>query len=160
MLEKKPNRLRNSAAAGALAVSLIGGFEGLRQSAYPDPATRGKPWTLCYGHTGGVTPGERASLAECKALLLADLDREADGLDKCLHPPRPLTDGQYVAVLSLAHNIGVGGVCRSSVVRLLNAGDIEGGCNALIRFDRAAGVTMPGLTRRRAKERELCLMEE
>ena len=152
------NRHLKKASIATLALSVIGGAEGLRQSAYPDPATRGHPWTICYGHTGGVTPGERASLAECKALLLADLDREADGLDKCLHAP--MTDARYVAVLSLAHNIGVGGVCRSSVVSLLNAGDITGGCNALLKYNRAAGVVFPGLTRRREKERELCLMEE
>lgn len=158
------NRHLKKASVAALAVSVVGGAEGLRQTAYPDPATRGKPWTICYGATmiqgRAVLPGERKSIEECKALLLADLDREANGLDTCLHPPRPLTDGQYVAVLSLAHNIGVGGVCRSSVVRRLNAGDIEGGCNALLHFNRAAGITMPGLTRRRERERELCLMEE
>jgi lysozyme len=155
---KKRNRLHKSGIAAALAVSVVGGFEGLRQNAYPDPATRGKPWTVCYGHTGpDVTPGERASLAKCKDLLLADLDREADGIERCIHAP--MTDARYVAVLSLAHNIGVGGVCRSSVVARLNAGDVRGGCDALLHFNRAAGFVMPGLTRRREKERELCLAE-
>jgi lysozyme len=150
------NRHLKKAGVAALAVSVIGGAEGLRQAAYPDPATRGKPWTICYGHTGrDVRLGERASLAECKALLMADLGKEADGVDRCIH--RELTDGQYVAVLSLAHNIGVGGVCRSSVVRDINAGDIEGACNALMGYTRAAGVVMPGLVRRRQAERALCL---
>jgi len=158
---KKPNRMRQSATACALAVSLVGGFEGVRQNAYPDPATRGDPWTICYGHTGAdVTPGQRVSLAECHRLLLADLDREAAGIDKCLRPPQPMTDGRYVAVLSLAHNIGVPGVCRSSVVRKLNAGDVQGGCDSLLLYNRAAGLVMPGLTRRREKERELCLLED
>jgi lysozyme len=144
------------ASIAALAVAVIGGAEGLRQSAYPDPATRGHPWTICYGHTGpDVHPGERASLAQCKDLLAADLGREADGIDACLHAP--LTDGQYVAVLSLAHNIGVGGVCRSSVVRELNAGHVAAGCNALLQYTHAAGVVMPGLVSRRQRERALCL---
>lgn len=155
----KPNRLRQHATAAALAVSFIGGFEGLRQVAYPDPATRGKPWTVCYGATmvdgHAVTPGERESLAQCKAILLADLDREANGIEKCLHAP--MTDARYVAVLSLVHNIGVTGVCHSSVVKKLNAGDLQGGCDALLHFDRAAGFVMPGLTRRREAERRLCL---
>ncbi|MDI9847390.1 lysozyme [Rhodoblastus sp. 17X3] len=155
---KKRNRLHKSGVAAALAVSVVGGFEGLRQSAYPDPATRGAPWTDCYGHTGpDVKPGVRESVAQCKAILLADLDKEADGIERCIHVT--LTDGQYVAVLSLAHNIGVGGVCRSSVVARLNAGDIRGGCDALLHFNRAAGFVMPGLTRRREKERALCLQD-
>lgn len=156
--QKKPGRLRRSATAGVLAVSLVGGFEGLRQNAYPDPATRGKPFTVCYGHTGpDVTPGVRKSLAECKAILLADLDKHAAGLDKCVTAHMP--DARYVAVLSLAYNIGVDAACKSSVVRKLNAGDVEGGCNALMLYNRAAGVVFPGLTNRRAKERELCLRE-
>ena len=149
------NRLRKSAGAMALAVSLIGGFEGLRQSAYPDPASRGAPWTICYGHTGHVSEGDRDSLAQCKALLLADLDKEAAGIDKCIHVPLP--DPRYVAVLSLAHNIGVSGVCRSSIVKDLNSGDTKAACDGFLHYDKAAGITMPGLTRRREAEKNLCL---
>lgn len=151
------NKLHKSAGAATLAVAVIGGAEGLRQNAYPDPATRGKPWTICYGHTGNVQPGERASIAECKALLLSDLDKEADGIEKCIRVE--MTDGQYVAVLSLAHNIGVAGVCKSSVARDFNAGRVTQACNDLLKFDRAAGIQMPGLTKRRQRERELCLSE-
>jgi lysozyme len=149
------NRIQKGGTAAALAVSVIGGAEGLRQNAYPDPATRGNPWTICYGHTGHVTPGERESLAECKALLLADLDAEANGIERCVHVP--MSDARYVAVLSLAHNIGVGGVCRSSVVRELNAGEDAAACDSFLKFNRAAGFVMPGLTRRREEERALCL---
>ena len=149
------SKVRKSATIGALAVSLVGGAEGLRQTAYPDPASHGAPWTICYGHTGGVKPGERESIQQCKALLLADLDREGDGIEKCIH--YPMTDGQYVAVLSLAHNIGVGGVCRSSVARDFNEGDPRQACNDLLKFNRAGGVVFPGLTKRRQRERELCL---
>jgi lysozyme len=155
MAEQPPNQVRKNAAVAALALSVVGGFEGLRQTAYPDPATRGAPWTICYGHTGHVTPGERDSLAQCKALLLADLDREADGIERCIHVPMP--DARYVAVLSLAHNIGVAGVCRSSIARDLNAGEVQAACDAFLRYDRAAGIVMPGLTRRREQERALCM---
>jgi lysozyme len=152
------NKHLKKASVAALAVSVIGGAEGLRQSAYPDPATRGKPWTVCYGHTGrDVTPETRRSLAECKALLLADLDREADGIDRCV--TAPMGDARYVAVLSLAHNIGVGGVCRSSIVADLNAGRDARACDDFRKYNRAAGVVFPGLTRRREAERRLCLKE-
>jgi lysozyme len=149
------NRLQKHGTAAALAVSLIGGFEGLRQTAYPDPASRGDPWTICYGHTGHVTPGERESLAQCKALLLADLDKEADGVERCISAPMP--DARFVAVLSLAHNIGIRGVCRSSIARDLNAGDTQRACDDFLKYDRAVGVVFPGLTRRRKAERALCL---
>lgn len=149
------NRLQKGGAIAALAVSFIGGAEGLRQTAYPDPATRGQPWTICYGHTGHVTPGERASLAQCKALLLADLNKEDNAIEKCIHVP--MSDAREVAVLSLAHNIGSAGVCNSSIVRELNAGDDKAACNSFLKFNSAAGFVMPGLTRRREEERALCL---
>lgn len=48
------NRLQKGGAAAVRAVALVGSFEGLRQNAYPDPATNGQPWTICYGNTNGV----------------------------------------------------------------------------------------------------------
>jgi len=149
------NRLHKSAAAAALAVSLVGGFEGYRQNAYPDPASGGAPWTICYGHTGHVSPGDHKSLADCKALLLADLDRADNAIEKCIHVE--LSDTREVAILSLAHNIGAAGVCRSSVVRDLNAGRVQEACDDFMKYNRAAGIVWPGLTRRRAEERDLCL---
>jgi lysozyme len=150
-----PNRIAQGGALAALAVSVIGGFEGLRETAYPDPATRGYPFTICYGHTGHVTPGERLSLAQCKVLLAEDLGSAASGIEKCVHAQLP--DGRYVAILSLAYNIGVASTCRSSVVSKINAGDIQGGCGALLLYNRAAGIVFPGLTSRRETERKLCL---
>lgn len=153
------SRVRKNAAVAALAVSFIGGAEGLRQTAYPDPATRGRPWTVCYGHTGPeVTPGYHAALQECKALLIQDLDERAgDHIEKCIPALQTAPVGRYVAVLSLAHNIGWHGVCTSSVARDLNAGRVVAACNDLLKFNRAAGFVMPGLTRRREQERQLCL---
>jgi len=151
------SKLRKGGLLAAIVVPFVGGFEGLRQTAYPDPASHGRPWTICYGHTAGVTRGERESVAQCKELLLADLDKEAGGLDTCIHVPT--TNGQDVALLSLAHNIGVGGVCRSSVAKAFNEGRYTDGCNDLLRFNRAAGIVFPGLTRRREAERRLCLGE-
>lgn len=145
------------AGAAALAVTVIGGFEGLRQTAYPDPATRGNPWTICYGSTGAdVVPGRQASLAECKALLLRDADREALILEKCLDTDN-MPDGRAIAVLSLAFNIGGHAFCKSSIARKLAQGDIQGGCDAFLLYNKAAGFVMPGLTRRREKERVLCM---
>jgi lysozyme len=149
------SRLKKGGAVAVLAVSLVGGFEGIRLNAYPDPATRGHPWTICYGSTEGVKPGDKKSLDECKALLVKELDAYADKVEACIK--RPMSDETEVAFLSLAYNIGTGGFCKSSVARLYNAGDGKGACDAMLRFNRAAGVVFPGLTKRRVKERQLCL---
>ena len=154
------SRVKKSLAVGGLAVAVVGGAEGLRQTAYPDPATRGHPWTICYGHTGPeVTPGLHKSLEECKALLLADLDKHAEPIERCVPSLANAPVGRYVASLSLSINIGSRGFCKSSIARELNAGNVRAACDAFLRYNRAAGFVMPGLTRRRAKERELCLRE-
>lgn len=149
------NRLKKGTAAAAVAATLIGGFEGLRQTAYPDPATKGPPWTVCYGETKGVKPGDHYSIGECKEMLIVSLQDYALGIDGCLRVPVP--DKRYVALVSFAYNVGVRNACNSSVVKLINAGQTQAGCDALLKWDRAAGIVFPGLTKRRQKEREYCL---
>ena len=149
------SRLKQGSAAAAVAVTLIGGFEGLRQNAYPDPATGGPPWTVCYGETLNVHKGDYHSIAECRAMLVNSLQKYAKGIEACTTAPMP--DDRFVALISFAYNVGVGAACHSSVVRLINEGRTRDGCNALMAWDKAAGIRFPGLTKRRAKERELCL---
>ena len=155
----KPNRpgsrLKKSGIAAALAVSWVGGWEGLQTMAYPDPATKGKPWTICYGHTEGVKPGDRKNIEECKALLISDLEIYARGIERCV--TAPMTDERFVALTSFAFNVGVKAACGSSVVRLINQGRTRAGCDYLLKWNKAAGIVFRGLTRRREAERKLCL---
>lgn len=148
------NRLKKGTAVAAMAATLIGGFEGLRQTAYPDPATKGPPWTVCYGETSGVKPGDHYTVQQCKDMLVMSLQKYADGIDHCVAVPLP--DKRFVALTSFAYNIGVKGACNSSVVRLINQGQTKAGCEALLKYNRAAGIVFPGLTRRRQKERDFC----
>ena len=148
------SRLRKSAVAGGLAASLIGGFEGLRQNAYPDPGTHGKPWTICYGHTGDVQPGDRMTTDQCRALLVQDLDVYADKVEACTRAPMP--DKRFVAFVSFAYNLGPARYCKS-IAPLVNEGRTREACDRLLQFNRAAGVVFPGLTRRRERERAFCL---
>lgn len=149
------SRLKRNTVAAAMAVGLVTSVEGARQVAYPDPATHGKPWTVCMGHTEGVKPGDRYSLDECKALLIRDLEIYATGIERCVTAPLP--DPRYVALVSFAYNVGTGAACKSSVVRLINAGQTQAGCNALLAWNKAVGITFPGLTKRRQKERAMCM---
>lgn len=148
-------RLKKSGAVAAMLVAVVGGFEGLRLNAYPDPATKGPPWTICYGSTHGVKPGDKKTLAECKALLIKDLELYAKGIEACVKVPLP--DERYVALVSFAYNVGVKAACGSSVVKLINMGQTRAGCDRLLQWNKAAGITFPGLTKRRQRERALCL---
>lgn len=156
------SRVRKSAAVATIAVSLVGGFEGLRQHAYPDPATKGYPWTVCYGETRTednkpVRPGMSFTLDQCKAMLIARVDEFGDGVERCVPSAKDMPPKRYVAHLSLAYNIGVGAYCKSSVARLQNGGQPRASCDAFLKWNKAAGLVFPGLTRRRQAERALCL---
>lgn len=147
-------KTRMTAAAGALAVTLIGGFEGLRLAAYPDPI--GIP-TICYGETKGVKLGDVKTKAECDTLLITSIRAHEMGMRRCLVDPDAIPIKSYVAFVSFAYNVGVGNFCKSTLARKVNAGDIVGACNELPRWTRAGGRVLRGLVNRRSAEQDLCL---
>ena len=145
---------------GPEGIALIKTFEGLRLKAYPDPATGGEPWTIGYGTTssagvGKITRGMVISEAQAESMLVRSLAAYEKGVLQALK--NPPTQNQFDALVSLAYNIGVTNVSRSSVVKYLNAGEVEKAGGAFLLWNKAAGRVMPGLTRRRAAERDLFL---
>jgi lysozyme len=148
------SRVAKGTAAGAAAIALIGGFEGLRNYAYRDPV--GIP-TICFGETRGVKMGDYKTTAECKAMLAARLPQFEQPMRACLINPDKIADGPYIASLSLTYNIGPDAFCKSSVAKYLNAGMTRDACDAFMKFNRARGMVLPGLVKRRAAEREVCL---
>lgn len=148
------SRLKKGAAAGALAVAIVGGFEGLRLNAYRDVVGVA---TVCYGETRGVKIGDRHTKSECDAMLLKGLQEFERGVMACAPALAKAPDARVVAHISLSYNIGVGAYCKSTVARRFNAGDVRGSCDAFLMWNKAGGITWPGLTRRRQAERDLCL---
>lgn len=147
-------RLKRGSAIFATLVALVGGFEGLRTYAYRDPI--GIP-TICYGETRGVKMGQTKTVEECKEMLGTRLIEFSSGIDKCLANEDKLPDKTYGAFVSFAYNVGVGAFCGSTLAKKANAGDLVGACNELPRWTRAGGLVLPGLVKRRAEERTLCL---
>jgi len=149
---KRAGGIAGAAGAMALAVSLIGDFEGKRNEAYRDIVG---VWTICYGETRGIQPGDTATDAQCDAMLAEGIAEFEAGLDQCLTADVPIES--KIAFVSWAYNVGVGAACRSTLVRKANAGDLRGACNELPRWNRAGGRVIRGLTNRRMTERDLCL---
>lgn len=152
-------RHKRMTAAAALATAIAIPAEGLRQWAYLDPPG---VLTVCYGHTGAdVVKGKKYSLAECDAFLTADMKTAIEIVERCV-PGLPV--GPLAAFADATFNIGSRLVCdtkNSTAARLLKAGDIVGACKQLPRWNKArvggVMVALPGLTKRRAKEQEVCL---
>ena len=151
----RPRSIGIIAAGGialASAVSFVGQWEGLRTEAYRDIVG---VWTVCYGETKGVGPGDSHSKAECDAMLAREIIAYEAALDRCLTADVPL--GMKVALVSWTYNVGAGAACSSRLVRKANAGDLAGACNELPRWNRAGGRVIAGLSNRRMSERAMCL---
>lgn len=134
------------------ALALIKRFEGCELKAYPDPGSGGDPWTIGWGATGaGIRKGVVWTQDAADARLTKDVERFGDGVAKALDRA-PATDKQRAAMISLAYNIGLGAFEDSTLLRLHKAGDYKGAALQFLRWNRASGKVMTGLTKRRAAE--------
>ncbi|GLQ87831.1 glycoside hydrolase family protein [Dyella flagellata] len=132
-------------------VKMIEGFEGFSATAYPDPGTGGAPWTIGYGHTGAVVPGQTISQAQAEAYLKQDLASAENAVRRNVRVP--LTQHQFDALVSLTYNVGPNGY--SSLLATLNSGDYAAAQGMFGNYVYAAGHVLPGLVNRRAKEAAL-----
>lgn len=146
-------RPRAVMVAGAAALSLVTGFEGLRTRAYYDPP--GIP-TVCYGHTGpDVKFGREYSFNECTRLLQQDLGVAAAAVRRAVKVP--VSQDTFDALVSFTYNVGEGSLRKSTLLKKLNAGDVAGACRELPKWVYAGGVKLRGLVNRRAAEMAQCL---
>jgi lysozyme len=147
------NNVFHPVKISAAGLKLIKEFEGLRLTAYICPAG---VLTIGYGSAGPhVTPGKAITRAQADALLLKDLARFEAGVSELI--TKPLTQGQFDALVSFAFNLGCGALEESTLRRRLNGGEDANTVIAqeLPKWVKAAGATLPGLVRRRAAEVEL-----
>jgi len=152
------DKAKRRTAAASLAVAIAIPAEGLRLWAYRDPPGI---LTVCYGSTTDVQKGKKYSLDECKARLDDDMRAAIAQVDACA-PGLPVP--VLAAFGDAVYNIGPRIACdtsASTAARLLKAGDLAAACQQLPRWDKASVggvmVSLPGLTKRRAKEMDLCL---
>lgn len=136
----------------SIASDFVKQWEGRELKAYRCSAG---VWTIGYGHTEGVKEGDTISPSEADALLVEDLRKHAEALAPYVNVP--VTRGQYIAVLSLAFNVGVTAVKKSSLLRLLNSGHDEEAADEFLRWIFAGGKESPGLKARREREQALFL---
>jgi GH24 family phage-related lysozyme (muramidase) len=147
-----------SAATGgkinAKGIQLLKAFEGLRLRAYQDAVG---VWTIGYGTTSGVRPGMVITEAQAEELLRRDLNRFERAVTDLVNVP--LNSDQFSALVSFTYNVGEGALASSTLLRLLNQRDYKGAADQLLRWDKADGQALAGLTRRRKAERALFLGE-
>lgn len=129
-------------------------WEGCRLKAYRCPAG---VLTIGYGHTGpDVKPGMEITAPQAVALFNADVDKFARSVEESLAGVT-LKQKQFDAVVSLAYNIGLGGLKKSTLYRKVKANPDDPTIRAEFMKHvnaRVNGVLkpLPGLVKRRRAE--------
>ena len=122
-------------------------FEGLRLGAYQDQVGR---WTIGYGHTAGVKPGDICTQADAEAMLAADV---AWAVAIVNHTVKiQLTQGQFDALVDFTFNLGSGNFTHSSLLSLVNQRRFVDAANEFDKWSHAGGQIVAGLLRRRQAE--------
>lgn len=132
-------------------LALIKHYEGCRLQAYRDAVGI---WTIGYGDTKNVQPGLVITQAEADQRLCDRLAAEfvPEVLAALNAPPLQC---QLDAMVSLAYNIGTGAFARSTLLKFVNRAQPDAAADQFPRWDKAGGVSLRGLRRRRAAERAL-----
>lgn len=149
---------RNAIAALSLSAAALVGIathEGYVGQAYRDIVG---VWTIGFGTTEQVKPGDKIDPVRALQRKMADVQKFEGALKRCVKVP--LHQYEYDAFLSLAYNIGPGAFCGSTLVRKLNAEDYPGACAEILRWDKAGGKTIAGLTKRRRAEHQQCMGQQ
>lgn len=125
---------------------------------YTDRAVQplpGDKWTVGFGTTDNVKPGDTISPPKALERKLRDVQAFEGALKQCVTVP--LAQHEYDAYVSLAYNIGSTAFCSSTLVRLLNAGEYRAACDQILRWDKFKGQPVRGLTQRRQREHQRCI---
>lgn len=157
---KLPRGLVLPLAAGFAPVllALVMFFEGLSLTAYRDT---GGVWTICYGHTAGVKPGDVATRSQCMAWLWEDLQDAIKTVDR--HLKAPVGWLCRVSHVDFVFQMGSGRYVPSTLLRRTNAGDPAAPDEFLRwvyvggRDCRDAASNCGGVVTRGQVRRELCL---
>lgn len=139
------------------AVEFIASWEGLKLKAYPDPGTGGVPWTIGFGRTAGVKRGDICTPEQAMDWLREEVDAFGEHVLELVHVE--LNQSQLDALTSFAYNVGVGNLSKSTLLKLVNEGRFDEAGQQFVRWNRAAGRVMAGLTNRRNAEAQLFLAE-
>ncbi len=136
-------------------LDLIKHFEGLVLKAYKCPAG---VWTIGYGHTKDVQPGDEWSESTADHMLEVEMEEYEGYINDSV--TAPINQDQFDALVSWVYNLGGGNLKASTMLKVLNAGQYEEVPAQMMRWNKAGGKVLEGLTRRRQAEANLFMGKE
>ena len=128
-------------------ISLIKKFEGCELRSYQDAVD---VWTVGYGHTKDVKPGQMITKEEAEEMLIEELTEYCSYVKTAVEVP--LHQNQFDALVSWTYNLGPTNLNSSTMLKKLNAGEYEDVPAQIKRWNKAGGQVLEGLTRRRNAE--------
>ena len=131
-------------------IDLIKHFEGCELEAYKCAAG---VWTIGYGHIKDVYPRMKITQEQAEEMLVHELTEYENYINDCVTVP--MSENQFDAMVSWVFNLGVGNLKASTLLKVLNAGDYKGVPEQIMRWNKAGGKVLEGLTRRRQAEADL-----
>jgi len=146
----KASTYRTQMNIGTKGLEMIKHFEGLELNAYQCAAG---VWTIGYGHTKGVQKGMVISEDTANEMLVEELNEYENYINTLVTVE--LNQNQFDAMVSWVYNLGGGNLKASTLLKVLNAGDYAGVPAQMMRWNKAGGKVLEGLTRRRQAEADL-----
>jgi len=131
-------------------IDLIKHFEGCELEAYKCPAG---VWTIGYGHIKGVQEGDVITEQQAHDMLVEELDEYENYINTLVTVP--LNQNQYDALVSWVYNLGSSNLNSSTLLKVLNTGNYAEVPEQIMRWNKAGGKVLEGLTRRRQEEANL-----
>jgi lysozyme len=118
----------------APACDFIKAQEGLRLEAYPDPISKGPPWTIGYGRAdAGVKLGMTCTEEEATAWLEATVEILAERFDRAFPWWREMTQGRQVVLLSMGYQLGLAGLLGfTNTLQAMKAGNYAAAAHGMI----------------------------
>ncbi len=138
-------------------LDLIKEFEGFMPKAYLCPAGVA---TIGYGNTRyndgtKVKMGDKPTTkAEATAMLETQVNEVyGDAVNRYVDVK--INQNQFDALTSFTYNLGAGNLKSSTLLKRVNAERHDDAANEFLKWDKAGGKRLAGLTRRRKAERSL-----
>ncbi len=135
--------------------ALVAKYEGCKLKAYKCPAG---VWTIGYGHTENVKPGDvLPSEKEARKLLLKDLGKYAGYVNRLIEDKSirfTVNQNMFDALTSFVYNCG-----PANLKTLVNQRDAKTVGKKILLYDKCNGKVLEGLSRRRKEESRLFLSE-
>lgn len=135
---------------------LIKFFEGCKLKAYQCSAGK---WTIGYGNTfyedgSPVIAGHAITKEKAESLFNLIADDFAKKVDPVVTDK--VNENQFAALVSFAYNCGIGNLKSSTLLKKVNVDPADATIrNEFMKWNKAAGKVLNGLTKRREAEANL-----